>query len=149
MYISKAMKNSKQQTTLIFASIMLALFALTALVNLGSFAGSYTIAYESTEFIEAQSAQDSEQGCLAYLESHSKAAAFLQTRRANRQVHFRPQQTHSTQGYFGRDASLLNRVNHLAVKGFPAFKDIPGYPSPAVFCTAKDYYVYTLKRILC
>lgn len=140
-----------QKSSLAFASIMLAVFALFAIVNLNTFAPNYEVAYDSTEAYESSSTQNQEQSkSVCFLSNRVSAAAVLETRRQNRQTHFRPLRGSTIQGFCSRDSQIFDKLGSLATKvQLLHNRKISGYPSPAFFCTAKDYYVYTLKRQLC
>lgn len=145
------MRRFTQKSSLTFAGIMFAVFALFAIVNFNSFAGNYEVAYDSTEFFEKSTGQSNKQSnSVCFLSNRAAAAAFLETRRQNRQTHFRPLRGSTTQGFCNRDPQILDKLSSLATKvQLTHNRKISGYPSPAFFCTAKDYYVYTLMRQLC
>lgn len=145
------MKSLKRNSSLAFAGILLAVFALFAIANLDLFVNQHDIAYDSIELSEDVPGENSfHSKSLSILSQNSSAAAIFETRRPNRQVHFRPLRGFNTQGFLGRSALIFDKLSSLPSKIHFAFRNkLSSYHSPAFFCTAKDYYVYTLKRILC
>lgn len=76
-------------------------------------------------------------------------AALLDSRKPLQHQSFRPQKTVRSHGYFYRDG-LFTEWNHNHVKRVYAFNNkAVGYPAPFAYGASKDYYVYTLERILC
>lgn len=81
--------------------------------------------------------------------SHSPAA-ILNTRRPQPQASFRPYRPGSIQGYHGRSGSIFGCAKLHALQKTAAFAvGQSGFPQASRFSLSKDYYVYTLERMLC
>ncbi|MBO7413822.1 MAG: hypothetical protein J6U20_09205, partial [Fibrobacter sp.] len=75
---------------------------------------------------------------------------FLGNRRPFSQVSLRPQRGGPLYRIIGRDGSLfkgekLHRIKNVSATNLQR----NGFPSPLSYHVSKDYYVFTLKRILC
>lgn len=81
--------------------------------------------------------------------SHSPAA-ILNTRRPQPQASFRPYRPGSIQGYHGRSGNITSDVGFRSSHKIAALAvGQSGFPQASRFSLSKDYYVYTLERMLC
>lgn len=62
---------------------------------------------------------------------------------------FRSEREGSVFEFGGRDSGFLHRPKFLESKIFSLGKGVDESLSPHFFCYPKEYYVFTLKRILC
>ena len=148
------MAKLKTNMFLTFASLVLATLALFALPT--AFDGHLSVegAYLSadSEYV-AQSAdnQDYQSGNF-YIDSDSplQSTLFLGNRRPFSQVSLRPQRGGPLQRIIGRDCSLFKSEKLYRVKKVSTpYLQRNCFPSPLSYHVSKDYYVFTLKRILC
>ena len=123
--------------------IAVALFAILAAVVEGSFVYDY-----GTELGQVAQVAESEKVFTAhdfadnplYLSRESTADATLLTRRSGRLV----------QGYGGRSSATSKQATPFATKIARSTICIHcGFPLPLVYQKPKEYYVYTLERMLC
>ena len=146
------MAKLKTNTFLTFASLVLATLALFALPT--AFDGHFGETYLSadTEFTVSPADNQDQQSGNAYLDSDSplQSALFLGNRRPFSQVSLRPQRSGALYRIIGRDDSLFkNEKLHRIKKVSTPYLHRSGFPSPLSYHVSKDYYVFTLKRILC
>ena len=146
------MAKLKTNTFLTFASLALALLALFALPT--AFDGHFGETYLSadTEFTVSPADNQDQQSGNAYLDSDSplQSALFLGNRRPFSQVSLRPQRSGALYRIIGRDDSLFKSEKlHRIKKVSTPYLQRSGFPSPLSYHVSKDYYVFTLKRILC
>ena len=149
---SRAMAKLKTNTFLTFASLVLATLALFALPT--AFDGHFGETYLSadTEFTVSPADNQDLQSGNAYLDSDSplQSALFLGNRRPFSQISLRPQRGGLLYRIIGRDGSLFKGAFTFTVKNPSAIcLRHAGFPSPLSYRIPKDYYVFTLKRILC
>ena len=137
---------------LTFASLVLATLALFALPTAldGHFGDTYLSA--DTEFTVSPADNQDQQSGNAYLDSDSplQSALFLGNRRPFSQVSLRPQRGGALYRITGRDGNLFKSEKlHRVKKVSTPYLQRSGFPSPLSYHVSKDYYVFTLKRILC
>ncbi len=145
------MKFSGRNTVLAFVWVAVALLAFLALPtsfggNLSAgeaYSADYALALDN---VAAQPSGD------AFLDSDSplKSPLFLGSRRPLSQMSLRPQRGSLVYGLNGRDGAI---VKHAGI-GFTKSVSTPcshraGFPSPLSYRVPKEYYVFTLGRILC
>lgn len=123
--------------------IAVALFAILAAVVEGSFVYDYGtelgLVAQVAESEKVFTAHDFSDNPL-YLSSESTADATLLTRRSGRQV----------QGYGGRSSVTPKQATPFATKiAWSTICIHCGFPLPLVYQKPKEYYVYTLERMLC
>ena len=154
--MTKASRNS----VLAFAWAAVALLALYVLpASLDSRASvcdstSYEFVYlqAGKEFVVPSHDLGQNQPCDSYLDdafSCSKTAAFWGSRRPSTQMTLRPQRVGLLYRLLGRDGSLFKGAPVRAFNGFTYFSLNTGFPTPLSYRVPKEYYVFTLKRILC
>jgi hypothetical protein len=141
------MKRIKQN---ILSMIAVALFAILAAVVEGSFVYDYGAELgqvaESEKVFTAHDFADNP----LYLSRESTADATLLTRRSGRQVSLRASRSGSLQGYGGRSSATSKQATPFATKIARSTICIHcGFPLPLVYQKPKEYYVYTLERMLC
>ena len=85
----------------------------------------------------------------SFLEVDSPSRTILNTRRPFQQINYRHQRGNQVQGVSARDTPLKARYGNFPESKTKDLKKSSGYPSNAVFRKSKEYYVFTLKRILC
>ena len=155
------MTKANQNTILAFVWAAVALLALYVLpASLDSRASVCdSTSYESVylqvgeKFVAPSRDLGQNQPCDSYLDdafSRSKTAAFWGSRRLSTQMTLRPQRGRLLYRLLGRDGALYKSVGLRSVKNFAAFvcKNV-GFPSPLSYSVPKEYYVFTLRRILC
>lgn len=81
--------------------------------------------------------------------SRSTTATFWGSRRPSAQMTLRPQRGGLLYRLLGRDGSLFRSAQVRAFNGFTYFSLNTGFPTPLSYRVPKEYYVFTLKRILC
>ena len=146
------MAKIKTNMFLTFASLVLATLALFALPTTfdGHFEGAYLSA--DSEYVAKSADNQDQQSNNAYLDSDSplQSALFLGNRRPFSQISLRPQRGGLLYRIIGRDGSLFKGAFTFTVKNPSALcLRHAGFPSPLSYRIPKDYYVFTLKRILC
>lgn len=120
--------------------IAVALFAILSAIVEGSFVYDYgtelgQVAESEKVFIAHDFADNP-----LYLSRESTADATLLTRRSGRQV----------QGYGGRSSATSKQATPFATKiAWSTICIHCGFPLPLVYQKPKEYYVYTLERMLC
>lgn len=141
------MKPVKQN---IFSMIAVALFAILSAIVESSFVYDYgTELGQATENENAFAAHNSADNPL-YQSRESTADATLLTHRSGRQVSLRTSRSSSLQGYGGRSSATFKQATPLATKIARSTICIHcGFPLPLVYQKSKEYYVYTLERMLC
>ena len=147
------MAKLKTNILLTFASLVLATLALFALPT--AFDGHLSVgdAYLSadTEYTAPSADNQNHQSGNAYLDSESplQSALFLGNRRPFSQVSLRPQRGGPLHRIVSRDGSLFKGEKLQRVKASARHLQRTGFPTPLSYHVSKDYYVFTLKRILC
>ena len=79
----------------------------------------------------------------------STKAAFWGSRRSSAQMTLRPQRGGLLYRLLGRDGVFFKGAQVRAFNGFTYFSLNTGFPTPLSYRVPKEYYVFTLKRILC
>ncbi len=144
------MKSIKQNMLLILVGISLALSAFCTVFDATAFVYDFSTEFQSVENTYDHFDRNSSDQAKYFLDDRAPARALLNARRPFQQMHFRHQRGNSVQGFVGRDIALQVRPgNHPEKKAATHGKICDRYPSNSIFCTAKEYYVFTLKRILC
>jgi hypothetical protein len=141
------MKRIKQN---ILSMIAVALFAILSAIVEGSFVYDYGAELgqvaESEKVFTAHDFADNP----LYLSRESTADAILLTRRSGQQVSLRTSRSGSLQGYGGRSSATSKQATPFATKIARSTICIHcGFPLPLVYQKPKEYYVYTLERMLC
>ncbi|MBR5412193.1 MAG: hypothetical protein IK114_03995 [Fibrobacter sp.] len=148
------MAKLKTNMFLTFASLALALLALFALPTAFDRHLSVADAYLSadTEYTAPSANVPDQQSGDTYLDSNSplRSALFLGNRRPFSQISLRPQRGGPLHRILSRDGSLFKEEKLHRVKKVSAlYFQRNGFPSPLSYRVPKEYYVFTLKRILC
>ena len=146
------MAKLKTNMFLTFASLVLATLALFALPTAldGHFGDAYLSA--ETEYIAPSADNQDQQSGNSYIDSDSplQSALFIGNRRPFSQISLRPQRGGPLYRIIGRDGSLFKGTSAFAIKCVSAAcLRYAGFPTPLSYRVPKDYYVFTLKRILC
>ena len=151
------MAKVKQNASLSFAGIVLAtlpLFLLFALlVSPATFGGNLSVGeVSSTDCTLAldnpatQPLEDSFLDSDRPLQSH----LFLGARRPLSQTSLRPQRGRLVYGLNGRDGAIVKCTGVGPIKNVSmSYRHRVGFPSPQSYRVPKEYYVFTLERILC
>lgn len=144
------MKKTRRNSSWVFASFMLAILALSALINANSLSYSFDVSLDSATELTAESEDVFRDQSVSFLDNESSASAVLTSRRPYQQMQFRPQRGAATHGFLGRDVISFERAaSHVLHISLASLNKFSGYPSASAYRSAKEYYVYTLKRILC
>ncbi|WP_405328698.1 hypothetical protein [Fibrobacter sp.] len=142
------MKTIKQNFLLMIAA---ALFAIFAAVVEGSFVYDYDVELRSSvELSDAEFNQNaaSEKSHLLSREVSSEAVSL--TRRARQQTLSRTLRNAGFQGVGGRDTATFKwSTKHTVQKAVASIGSHNVFPTPLAYQIPKEYYVFTLKRILC
>ncbi len=141
------MKLVKQN---ILSMIAVALFAIFSAIVEGSFVYDYgTELDQATENEKVFAAHDFADNLL-YLSRESTAEALLLTRRSGQQVSLRASRGNGLQGDGGRSSAKFKQATPFPTKiARPTVCAQCGFPLPLVYQNSKEYYVYTLERMLC
>ena len=115
---------------------------------------SYESVYLQTgeEFVASSRDFEQSQPSDSYLDDpfgSSTNAAFWGSRRPSAQMTLRLQRGGLLYRLLGRDGSLFRAAQVRAFNGFAYFCLNTGFPTPLSYRVPKEYYVFTLKRILC
>jgi len=149
------MTKLNRQNILAFAWAAITLFALYVLP--ASFDAQSSIcdcdsSRQSALVGEGYSASASNDGDL-YLEdpfSGSTQAAFWGKRRPSTQLSLRPQRSGPLCRHNGRDGEVFRNSAFRPVTDKAYFSPVRlGFPTPLSYRVPKEYYVFTLERILC
>ena len=154
------MSKTNRNSVLAFVWAVVALLALYVLpASLDSRASvcdssSYEAVYlqAGEEFVASSRDLGQNQPCDSYLDDpfgRSTTAAFWGSRRPSTQMTLRPQRGGLLYRLLGRDGSLFRGAYVRAFNGFTYFSLNPGFPTPLSYRVPKEYYVFTLRRILC
>ena len=154
------MTKSSRNSVLAFVWAVLALLALYVLpASLDARASacdctSYESVYLQTgeEFVASSRDFEQSQPSDSYLDDpfgSSTKAAFWGSRRPSAQMTLRPQRGGLLYRLLGRDGSFFRITQVRAFNGFTYFSLNTGFPTPLSYRVPKEYYVFTLKRILC
>ena len=139
------------------AVALLALYVLPASLDARASVrdcSSYESVYLQTgeKFVAPSRDLGQNQPCDSYLDdafSCSKTAAFWGSRRPSAQMTLRPQRGGLLYRLLGRDGVFFKGAQVRAFNGFTYFSLNTGFPTPLSYRVPKEYYVFTLKRILC
>ena len=153
------MTKSSRNSVLAFVWAVVALLALYVLpASLDARASVCDCSsYESylqvgVEFVSPSRDFEQSQPSDSYLDDpfgNSTKAAFRGSRRPSAQMTLRPQRGGLLYRLLGRDGSLFRASQVRAFNGFTYFSLNTGFPTPLSYRVPKEYYVFTLKRILC
>ena len=154
------MSKANRNTVLAFVWAVVALLALYVLpASLDARASvcdcsSYESVYLQTgeEFVAPSRDFVQSQPSDSYLDdpfARSTTAAFWGSRRPSAQMTLRPQRGGLLYRLLGRDGVLFRVAQVRAFNGFTYFSLNTGFPTPLSYRVPKEYYVFTLKRILC
>ena len=130
--------------------IAVALFAILSAIVEGSFVYDYGAELgqvaESDKVFAAHDFADNP----LYLSRESTADATLLTRRSGQQVSLRASRGNGLQGDGGRSSATFKQATPFPTRiARPAVCAQCGFPLPLVYQKSKEYYVYTLERMLC
>ncbi len=142
------MKTIKQNFLLMIAA---AFFAILAAVVEGSFVYDYDVELKSSvELSDAEFNQNSASKKTHFLSREVSSEAVLLTRRAGQQALSRTIRNAGFHGVGGRDAITLKwSAKHAVQKVFAPIGTHNVFPTPLAYQVPKEYYIFTLKRILC
>ena len=130
--------------------IAVALFAILSAIVEGSFVYDYGAELgqvaESEKVFTAHDFADNP----LYLSRESSAEALLLTRRSGQQVSLRASRGSGLQGDGGRSSATFKQATPFSTKiARPTVCAQCGFPLLLVYQKSKEYYVYTLERMLC
>ena len=142
------MKTIKQNFLLMIAA---AFFAILAAVVEDSFVYDYDVELRSSvELSDAEFNQSATPEKSHFLSREVSSEAVLLTRRSGQQALSRTLRNTGFQGIGGRDATAFKwGAKHTVQKVFAPNGTYNGFPTPLAYQVSKEYYVFTLKRILC
>lgn len=142
------MKTIKQNFLLMIAA---AIFAILAAVVEGSFVYDYDVELKSNiELSDAEFNQDAAHEKSHFLSREVSSEAVLLTRRAGQQALSRTLRNAGFHGIGGRDTVAFKwGAKHTVQKVIVPIGIRNGFPTPLAYQVPKEYYVFTLKRILC
>jgi hypothetical protein len=142
------MKTIKQNFLLMIAA---AFFAILAAVVEGSFVYDYDVELKSSvELSDAEFNKNVSSEKSHFLAREVSSEAVLLTRRAGQQALSRTLRNASFHGVGGRDAIAFKwGARHTSQKAFAPIRTHNVFPTPLAYQAPKEYYVFTLKRILC
>lgn len=130
--------------------IAVALFVILAAVVEGSFVYDYGAELGQVAECEKVFIAHDFAGNPLYLSRESTADATLLTRRSSPQVSLRASRGNGLLGYGGRSSATPKQGTPFATKIARSTICIHcGIPLPLVYQKPKEYYVYTLERMLC
>ncbi len=131
--------------------ITVAVFAILAAIVEGSFACNY--GFESRQengFADAAFGKVEAPDNPLFLSRETGAETGLLTRRPDQQAFSRTLRSGNFQGPCGRDTGAFRRTTSLSGSPIAAPSiAVSGFPTPLAYQTSKEYYVFTLERILC
>ena len=133
--------------------IAVAVFAISSAIVEGSFVYDYGNSFDAVQVTDGTS-HDLHGNNFAseplFLSRGTSSGTALLTRRPGQQALSRTLRNGSFQGFCGRDSGAFKRIATLAGKS-PTVQASAhrGFPTPLAYQTSKEYYVFTLKRILC
>lgn len=130
--------------------IAVALFAILAAVVEGSFVYDYGTEMGRASEYGKVSADNEHAESLLFLLRESTAEAMQFTRRSDRLVSLRASRGNGLQGDGGRSSATFKQAAPFPTKIAPPTVCAQcGFPFPLVYQKSKEYYVYTLERMLC
>ena len=137
----------------ILSMIAVAVFAIGAAVVEGSFVYDYGNSSDAVQVSDGAShdllANDFA-GERLFLSRETTSEAVLLTRRPGQQTLSRTFRSGNFQGFGGRDSGFSRRATAPAgIHSTPRTNAHNGFPTPLAYQAPKDYYVFTLQRILC
>lgn len=141
------MKSLKLNALMILAAVIFAVFAgLDTYFSLGK--GDFYLP-PTADFCDSSIDDESQNSPLFYLYQRPASSVLFESRRGSERVSFRSQRGGISTIFCGRDGCLHEGSGFFNAK--LAFFKIPSnvFSSPIAIRYPKDYYVYTLKRILC
>ena len=137
----------------ILSMIAVAVFAISAAIAEGSFVYDYGISFDTVQVSNGTSHDlhtNDFTGEPLYLSREVTSGAALLTRRPGQQALSRTLRNGNFHGFCGRDSGTFKRIATLAGKSPTAQASAQrGFPTPLAYQTSKEYYVFTLERILC
>ena len=135
----------------ILSMVAVAIFAMFAAVVESSFVYDYSIGSRAAlELGETTFNQNGSPSQPLFLSREASSQAVLLTRRASQQALSRSPRNGGFQGFCGRDISIHKRNSAYASRLSPlSTHPHSGFPTPLAYQVSKEYYVFTLKRILC
>jgi len=142
------MKTIKQNFLLMIAA---AFFAILAAVVEGSFVYDYDVELKSSvELSDAEFNQGATPEKSHFLSREVSSEAVLLTRRAGQQALSRTSRNAGFLRVGSRDVVAFKwGAKHAVQKAFATIGTHNGFPTPLAYQVPKEYYVFTLKRILC
>lgn len=137
----------------ILSMIAVAVFAISAAIVEGSFVYDYGNSSDAVQVSDGAShdllANDFA-GEPLNLSRETTSEAVLLTRRPCQQALSRTLRSGNFQGFGSRDSGFFKRAAAPAgIHGTPRTTAHNGFPTPLAYQAPKDYYVFTLQRILC
>lgn len=137
----------------ILSMIAVAVFAIGIAVVEGSFVYDYGISFDTVQVSNGTShnLQGSDfTSKPLFLSREAASGATLLTRRPGQQALSRTLRNGNFQGFCGRDSGTFKRIATFAGNRSAAQASAHrGFPTPLAYQTSKEYYVFTLERILC
>lgn len=137
----------------ILSMIAVAVFAIGAAVVEGSFVfdyGNYSDTVQVSDDASHDLLANDFTGEPLFLSHETTSEAVLLTRRPGQQALSRTLRSGSFQGFGGRDSGFFKRASVPAgIHSTPRTTAHNGFPTPLAYQAPKDYYVFTLQRILC
>ena len=141
------MKPIKQN---ILSMIAIALFAILSAIVEGSFVYDYGPEMGRASEYGKVSADNVHAESPLFLLRESTAEAMLLTRRSGQQVSLRASRGNGLQGDGGRSSPTFKQATPFPTRiARPTVCAQCGFPLPLVYQKSKEYYVYTLERMLC
>ena len=142
------MKRLRQN---ILSMVAVAFFAMFATVVESSFVYDYNISSQAAlELGDTTFNQNGTPSQPLFLSREASSQAVLLTRRASQQALSRSPRNGGFQGFCGRDANILKRNGAYASRHSAlSTHSHSGFPTPLAYQVSKEYYVFTLERILC
>lgn len=137
----------------ILSMVAVALFAIGAAVAEGSFVYDYGISANTALALDGASHgfhPDNFAGEPQSLSRETASETVLLTRRSGQQTFSRTSRGGNLQEFDERDVGSFKRVAALVDKSSATQTGAHrGFPTPHAYQTSKEYYVFTLRRILC
>ena len=137
----------------ILSMIAVVVFAIGAAIVEGSFVYDYGNSFDAIQ-VSGDTSHNLHTNNFAdeplFLSRETASETALLTRRPGQQALSRTLRSSSFQGFGGRDSGTFKRVTTLASnRSAVQVSAYRGFPTPLAYQTSKEYYVFTLKRILC
>ena len=116
----------------------------------GIFAGSFFSSFfQQKKFVLELSSDSIAAEQFIHAQDNIPALPIFAWKRPCLPAFFRSEREGSVFEFGGRDSGFLHRPKFLESKIFSLGKGVDESLSPHFFCYPKEYYVFTLKRILC